>query len=426
MPPLRPRSSSTPPPKDDYTRDVISRGAQAVRDRRSARDYGRSNAQAGLGQMLQTGYSGRPDANIYDQWLQQTTPQGYEVQVGQAMDGPYAGFKTEGMLKSAVRGNAENKRRNDQAAFAELLGLADERLGRIDNDYQAALAESGGMQRYDSVDMPDAQPIKRNAPQSQKWGDIAAAFMDRTQSPLDQEDVFGLPDPVSDAGLNRGQAAAAARYTGQAEEQAKVDYQFDDLNPWLAESSDKYLDQAEFAQQAIDTPISHYAAQAGAEYGVDPNVIGGWYPDDSAIGDYRDQRDIESIENYGMPYADYQQALADIEREQAIAEGDQEAALEQQTEDAIFAETGMGATKLATAAGLSSTDELASVIDTEAFYGYRDEIDAARQSNDPDLVAETVASIMQSAAMQDPTLFAVLQALYQDYVPDDTTIYDEL
>lgn len=421
---------------DTYAQDVRTRGIEAVMDRRRARQYGLTNQRAGFEYGAQTGYfPSQGNDDLYSRWLEQTSARpaptmGYTV--GQKLDekgnldGEYGGFKTQGMLQAAIKGRAEALRDQDRQQFSALDAMAQGKLDEINTLWHEREYELANQDYYKDRDLEGVgQP---------KWHEVP----NKAYDPLFGTDPNGggatsweeTPESVA-ARRALENDVVAERYSRMGEKEFRKD-QHEGLNDWLATESDRFLDQQDFAAQATNTPLAHYAQQAGAEYGVDPAIIGGWYPADTAIGDYRDQRDIESINTYGMPYSEYQAALAEMER-QAMRESEDateqaEAAALDQRDAAIFDATGMNPTTLASQAGVA-VDDLVPVLSTDGFAGYVTELEDARAdwnaTGDPTLFGETVQSVLAQAGSQDPVLFAVLQAMYADFIPDEFSLYED-
>jgi hypothetical protein len=353
----------------DYTRDVAERGLQAVRDRRQASQYGPNNRDAALEYMLQTGYGPRPQPNAsYQQWAQSRgfQPQGYDIAVGQG-DGKYNGFETEGQLKSAVLGRSEYLRQQDWAQADELTQLADQYLSDAESQY-----ETTNLGTHSALIGEQSDPA----------ADYAAS-----QHPL---------------GIDS--------YDYQ-EKKAVAD---DELNAWLGETTAPYLDALDTATLIEQTPLRDYATLAGGEYGVDPNIIGGWYPQDTIIGDMKDQRDLNAINTYGMTDAEFQQFIDQQMRQEEQAGQDEQAGYDQQVDDAIFSVTGMDASQLASAADLN-TEQLYGVVASEAYSALNGELSQLVQSyDDPEALTEAVDQVLAQASM-DPTLYRVLYAQWGGY-----------
>lgn len=450
------RSSNQQAPQSDYTRQVASGGLAALEQARQQRRYGTAGAQANYGDTGVYSYQApvaRPN-DMYDQWLAQYAPQAQTgpYAYGRTEDGAYAGFKNEGTLKAALRGRAEQMRGQDREVFTALDQLANQRLDTLGQQYQDQLAESGATTRYATTKtaddyMRDAR-VQNGQPRSPGASDAAAMMPDRAttpgaDAPMYQTDMRATSGDggrtgitsIGDAALRAMQdrqttsrakdmAAQASRYTAMADQQAKKDYQFNELNPWLADQSAPLVDQADFAQAGLATPIAVYAQRAGQEYNIDPAIVGGWYPESSAIADARDQQTLAYLRETGMTPADYEQALSALDREQQQQTQD---AQDQQTQ--ALDEAGYQLTQ-----GQATTSELANAINlpvedvyailNNADYQYaQSAINDALTTQDLGYIEETVTQMLDAAATTDPAMLNVLQYVYKDYIPNGYDLY---
>lgn len=417
------RSSNQQAPQSDYTRQVASGGLAVVDQARQQRRYGTAGAQANY---IDTGvYSYQApiarSGDMYDQWLAQYAPQAQTgpYAYGRTEDGAYAGYKNEGTLKAALRGRAEQMRGQDREMFTALDQLANQRLDDLGQQYQDQLAESGATTRYERTvpTLDDPKPTAGQA--SGRGGDtldaLTAAAIERMSTPTQQS---------TSEGLTRRDAATADRYTAMAEQQAKKDYQFDELNPWLADQSAPLIDQMDFAQSGLATPIATYAQRAGAEYGIDPYIVGGWYPESSAIADARDQQTLAFLRETGMTPTDYEQALNALDREQQQQDqtfADQQA---QAIDDAGYQLTqGQSTTsELSNAINLPVEDVL-NILNSADYQYAQSAINDALTTQDMGYIEETVTQMLDAAATTDPAMLNILQTIYKDYVPDGYDLY---
>jgi hypothetical protein len=360
---------------DQYTRDVRERGLQAVQERRQASQYGINNRDAALQYMLDSGYTSQTPTDGYRQFQQQRgfRPQNYNIVLGQG-DGPYAGFRTEGQLKAALLGRSEGLRGYDQQQAGELARLADQYLGEVEGQYTTQLDDG------------------REA--IGKW-----TKHDPT-APMD-------PDRLSGPGGALG-GAQKLQYEHADQEHTGG------LNDWLAKTTDPYLEALSTAEQIGQTPLRDYATIAGAEYGVDPNIVGGWYPEASQIQDFRNQRDLSALDQYGMTQSEYQGVLGDMEQRQnqqnQQGTQDQQDQQDLQVSDNIFQLTGMDGNQLAQGADLT-TEQLYSVVTSDTYQSLNQEI--AQIVADPGASEEDIqASVDEVLAgiRSDPTLYRVLSA----------------
>lgn len=359
------------PINSDYTQAVADQGLAAVNQRRRGSQFDPTNYGQALTYLAQTGYGPSMSANLYNQWMQSRgfNPTGYNVTVGQSPKGKYGGFSTLGMLQAAIRGQAETMRHQDRQQADELAALA--------NKY---LDQAQGM-----------------------YADEFKTVADATARDLPQ-------------GTYRAQAFSAA--ANNAIGDAQNAHGGAELNKWLGETTDPYLSALELASQIGQTPIRNYATVAGANYGVDPNIVAGWYPDASTITDYRNQRDLQSLQNYGMTQSEYEQWLNGQNRNQtdaANAAADQQ---DQQYLDYIYGTTGLDGKQLASAVDMT-VPQLASAMNSENFQNaYATVMDTLNNNNGNDIAATQQAVANDLAPyMNDPTMYSLLTYLFSQYLP---------
>jgi hypothetical protein len=447
-------SPTTRPRDDQYTQAVKEGGMDAVRQARTERRFGSSS----VGQQITdnqsaTGYNGKPvyaqparqDSDLYDQWRSSVMPTAAAEYGYGRNGGDYAGFKTEGGLKSFVKGRAEAIRAADQARFRALEEMANQRLDQTEANYDAARAvpvDKTFYPRQIGV-LEDARPANTPLGQEAVGRGDSTLPAPATQGDPDERvipqnlvdqailQVMGSRMPRSTSeGLNRSDNAAASRYTGMAEQQARGEtmqnFIADELNPWLAETTAADLEKQDFAQQGLITPIADYAQRAGGEVGVDPNIIGGWYPNASQLSDAADQRDLDMLAATGMDWSDTQSALAAMDAERRRANGEE---VDMQADadtaainDYVYSQTGMDADSLAASADMLPQD-VASIIESDAFQTYNNDIYAALTGTDPSdpdgAAIDVIMGTLDAAATQDPGLFQILQSVYKDYIPSD-------
>lgn len=98
------------------------------------------------------------------------------------------------------------------------------------------------------------------------------------------------------------------------------------------------------------------------------------------------------------------------------------AADETAIDEFVFSQTGMGADRLASSAGVSTTD-LAGIVQSDAFQTYNNDIYQALRETDPanpdGAAVDILMGTLDAAATQDPALFNILQAVYKDFIPSD-------
>ena len=387
-------SSASRPANDEYTRDVAARGVAAVRDRRQASQYTPNNRDAAIEHLMSTGYSSLGQTDGYDEWAQSQgfRPQGYDIAVGQG-DGKYGGFDTLGMLQAAVDGRAEMSREMSREQADQMSALAEQYLARTEQQYGASMDGA----RRGLTDVTGYSPEGAGARDLLR---SAMPFMDEPN-----QGMFGAMSravaKVPQLGYDQGVAAHET-----------------DLNGWLAETTDPYQEALATAAQIRETPLREYGMKAAAEYGVDPMLAAGWYPEASQIKDFTDQRDLGAIDQFGMTQNEYEQMLAEMTTQDEQAQADELDAQQQQVADYIGSVTGMDATQLAQAAELD-TNMLYSVVTDPAYEALNTELYSIIQQpiegpDDEKSMREQVTEAMGRAA-SDPVLYRVLAAQWGGY-----------
>lgn len=451
-PPIMPRKPPTPPPSD-YTAKIAESGLAGLDEARRARRYGVSGVQASLDEGRRPVYA-RPtgQSDPYQKWLESTAPTyaSDDYAFGRTSDGAYAGFKTQGVLQSAIKGRAESLRGQDREMFGALDQMANENLDKVATDYKDKFGQNW-MQAQDkrtgvlddasaSLDAFDAKEARPPRPQMSDAGNGYKAGIDAdafgNKDLVHPENLLGSTVPqATGPTMQRSSNESGVGYSSagsQPLEQISTDREaFVDntLDPWRDREANKWLEQQDFAQQGYATPIQNYGLRAAAEYGVDPNIARGWYTDASAIGDARDQRDLEMLAATGMTNSDFMSAAnAMLSDQEQQAEADTRAFTDQQTQavdDMVYADTGgvIGADKLAQQVGINPTD-VAAITGSEAFQTYTGEIYDAIGSGDADYVTTTMSDVLRRAAFQDPALYNILQIVYKDYIPTDFSLLD--
>lgn len=479
-----------PAPQSDYTRAVAEGGSAALHQARMQLRWGTQGAQQNYEDGGVSGVPGvyayqqpvAQDNELFNQWLAQVTPPGAMPEGGYAYgrspEGKYAGFNDKGALTAAVRGRAETIRRQDRDMFTALDQMANQGLDGLQGEYDGRRQENTTTERYartiPTLDdgrtpgvlgnrAPDQRTARLDAADARIGAQAAAA--PKTPRPTDAATsstyAYGMDEnyqPIAgpppnaplargegkldnliagvvgslprvgstSAGLNRSDSAAADRYTGMAEMQAKTDYVNKDLNPWLADESTPLLEQQEFAQSGLSVPIAAYAQRAGAEYGVDPNIVAGWYPESSALTDARDLRDLQFLQETGMTPADFEQALAELEGEQNSASNSATDADMQAYDDAGLQLTGGQAltSELANQVNLPIED-VYNILDSADYQFAQQAINEALSTQDFGYIEETMISVLDGAAAADPALFNILQSVYEPYIPSDYDLYGQ-
>lgn len=444
-------------PQSDYTRAVAEGGVEALKQVRQQHRHGVQGAQQNYSDTGVFSYSqptASGDNELFNQWLSQVSPQGTPeggYAYGQTAEGKFAGFQNQGTLQAAIRGRAQNVRGQDQEMFTALEQMANQGMDGLTSEYDTRRQENTDTERYarQIPTLPDVKPTLTPG--------VVSSGTGMRQPPKPSGFTYGMDDnyqPVSGPpggdgslddlvasgavvtaakpgqarstaeGLTRSDSAAADRYTGMAEMQAKTDYVNKDLNPWLADESAPLLEQQEFAQSGLSTPISLYAQRAGAEYGVDPNVVAGWFPETMAIGDARDQRDLAFLEQTGMTSAEYEQALNALEMEQNAAANEQGDQQTQAIDMAGYELTGGQAlpSELAKTVNLPVEDVYA-ILDSADYQFAQNSINEALSTQDLGYIEETMISVLDGAAYTDPAMLNILTSIYRPYVPSDYDLY---
>lgn len=457
---LRSNNTQRTAPQSDYTRQVAEGGIGALQQARQQRRYGLTGAEQNYrdggasgvpGVFSYAGPTGKPN-DMYDQWLSQVTPQGAPATgyaYGRTEDGAYAGFKNQGTLQAALRGRAENIRGQDQEMFTALDQMANQGLDQLTSQY--------GQSEQDSADYQQSMVPKYAEAQNKVDQFFPGQSLDRMGNPgkpaTVAQGIVGDAKATAQAGINsiadQVIAAAGGRPTARAQaepivltdqgrafydaprsEQSAVKQQTryvgQELKPWLANESAPLLDQQDFAQSGLATPIAAYAQRAGAEYGVDPNIVAGWYPNSSALTDARDQRDLAFLADQGMTASDYEQALRDMERQQNAAATTQDDQLAQDYDAAGYELTGGQATtsELANVANLPIED-VYDILDSADYQFAQGKINEALSTKDIGYIEETMTSVLDGAAFSDPAMLNILQTIYKDYIPSDYDLYGQ-
>lgn len=390
-----PRSSSASrPANDDYTRAVAERGLDAVRERRQSSQYTPNNQADAIKWLMDTGYSRQDQTDGYDEWAQSQgfRPQGYDIAVGQG-DGKYGGFDTLGMLQAAVDGRAEMSREQSRGQADQMSALAEQYLAQAEQQYGASM---DGARRG----MTDATGYSPEGAGARDLLHSAMPFMDEPN-----QGMFGA----------MGRAVAKVPQLGYDQGVAAHET---DLNGWLAETTDPYQEALATAAQIKETPLREYGMKAAAEYGVDPMLAAGWYPEASQIQDFTDQRDLGAIDQFGMTQNEYEQMLAEMLTQDEQAQADELDAQQQQVADYIGSVTGMDASQLAQAAELD-TNMLYNVVTDPAYEALNTELYSIIQQpiegpDDEKSMREQVTEAMDRAA-SDPVLYRVLAAQWGGY-----------
>jgi hypothetical protein len=425
-------------PQSAYTRDVIARGSQAVRDRAAAAQMQRTAAPQSLEFLRESGYGGPPQRSggnaQYNAWLaQQGFNPDYEVTFGRTRKGAYSGFKTEGELKSAIKGRSQQMRGEARSQAGQQIADAGQQLDRVTSDYDVKAADAEKRAQETMLDwLGSFDALAKAGAYSKQGGFMPIEGKINPGGKYHDQEL----DPVL-AGQERAQREAAGqasrdrqlefaneflgKHNAALVDQSQTGKYSRELDDWLSSQSEPLVSQMEAGQMIDATPLSAYATKAGAEYGVDPNLISGWYDDASDVSDFGVQRNQEAIDQYGMPYSDLQSWIAQQGRQDASAEADaarqQDTGTERQIADDVFQATGMDAQQLATAADVTP-EQLWQIVQDPTYQ--QASADMAQVLQDPDFDpegqgAEDVNGILDQLRV-DPVLYRLIQAQYGSYL----------
>lgn len=339
-----PTRGSAVPRKTSHTQAVAQGGSAGLRASIDARAQAASYGLTGQHQALrdlagqigsgQQGYSSHPgQSDAYTRWQQQQgfRPQNYEVAYGQTPEGKYSGFKNASDLKAAVIGSAELSREQDLAQAAHMKDDMSSRLAGLGQTVDTNMLGAGAALRDSRNRLPAGAPAGASDILGQRYSDYGSQ-----------------------------------------------------LDDWYAKQGAPLVEGMETANQIASTPTREYEMRSGAEYGVDPNVVAGWFTMDDEIGDAADQRDLESLHDTGMPYSEQQTQLSRVASDQQTQQRQQADDDEQAMDDAVYGATTFGGRDLAQAASIPLQDAY-DITTSPNFQGYaqnvQDAIGAAQQAN---------------------------------------------
>lgn len=330
-----PRASAVPR-QTSHTQAAATGGSAGLRASLDARAQAAAYGRTGQGQALrdlagqvssgQQGYSSHPGhTDAYAQW-QQTQgfrPHDYGTVYGQTAEGKYSGYKTEADMWNAVTGRAELAREQDMA--------------------QAAAMKDDMTARYDQL----GQTVDTNM-----LGAGAALRDSRNRLP-----TGALPQASDILGKR------LTEYSGQ-------------LDDWYATQGQPLVEGLETANQIEGTPTREYQMREGAALGIAPELIAGKFPMSTQIKDANDQRDLESLNDTGLPYSEQQTVLGRVQSDQQ-AQGRQQAIDDQQNmDDAVYGATTYPGSNLASAVSAPLAD-VYDITTSPNFQGYSDLVQGA-------------------------------------------------
>lgn len=356
---------------NSYTQDIAQNGLEAIQRRRDAQRMGRTMQREALQAFLAGDpYAGKAGSNsqAFQMYAQQYRPQSYPVSFGRG-DGKYNGWDTQGLMTTELKGRAEMLREQDKARAQALNDLIDQQLSQLQDTYTKNRVDL-------SHTLPNDQPIP---------GYVGRAAMDAGGGKVDYTDQ---------ATFDKNQAYNKA------------------MDEWLSKASAPLLDAGDFAYDMQNTPMRDYAMKAGADLGIDPALVAGWYPESSQIGDYTQQRDLESIDMTGMPYSEYQQAMNQLDSQQQQQQQDMSDEAVQQASDEIWQSYGIDGKQLASAAQMT-LPQLVATLNSDNFMTLASQADTAISGGGLD--QNTLDEIL-NAANGDPATARALKAIYQPYV----------
>lgn len=392
-----------PPPQMGQTQAVVQQGKAAIDQRRQAASYDQTGQQQALkdlyGQMQQTGsgYSAHPaPTSAYAQWQQQQgfgQPHTGPVSYGQTFPkSDYNGFKNEADMKASVSGAADMRRQAEVGQADALKQAMQDQLGQLDSHLKESAAQ-GSLTAL-------MQAVRANAhipDQSHQAG-----YFDHSTR------MAGTSVSAPQESTNRI-VAAQGHNTGEY---------LSKLNDWYTQQAEPRVKGMETANQIQNTPLYDYQRQAAGEMGVDPALAAGWFPQSGQVTDAANQRNIRSLDTTGLPYAEQQQAIGQMDSQaaaQATADQKQMTADEQlQLIDDIYGVTTIPGDKLATAAN-APLDAVHQIVTDPAYQSYAQTVEnsmAQANQHDPNAIQQAVDDAIQAAiddqATVDPNTAAVL------------------
>ena len=386
---------SLPRPKDtDLTRDIAKNGIDALRRAREARQYGALTRQEQLQKMAMGGQRAPRGTQQYDQFREARGfgSMDYAVTGYGRGDGKYSGFDNRSDLMAATQGYGEYQQSQDRSMAAALEQLANQHLDSIDSQWTKNREANDARIAPLNADITHRQvmphPGYEYKPPSTGGGGFGARGDASPRNPMES--------------ANEANMTQDAR--GRAELDPMYEYQ-QALNDWAGSESSRYVDAIDTAQAVRDTPLRDYELSAAQAYGVDPFLAAGWFDQSSQLSDASNQRDLESMQQFGMPFDEYQKVLDQM---QSDAEGQQEAYTqydEQAMNDAIYSITSMDPKALASAAQVPA-DQLYNIIASPDYQQGNEAIGQAVNANNQEQIDTLFAEIKR----RNPVLARVLDA----------------
>lgn len=391
-----PRPGVPTQPKQVSQTQAIIQGAQqmpgggkaALDQRRQAASYGLSGQQQALRDTLDQistqgqGWSSHPgQTDQYAQWMQ---AQGFGQQGAPVTIGP----KTHAEFKTAS------------------LGLGDLRRQQQTEQAQRLSQELGS--RYDQLGQQYGQSAA-----TPTGANIAALAGLGAAGSEAQASTLGnmLPGMWGSQGTNRLNNLDRAATIAQVQGRKTGDY-LGQLNDWYQKQGEPLVQGIETANQITQTPLRDYELKAAADYGVDPNLAAGWFPESGNIADAANQRNLESLNQTGLPYSEQQSVLQQMTSDQSQQAKQATADQQLQMADDIFGVTNIDAGTLASSTHLP-LDALHQVV-TDPAFGY----DSYAKSVEDTIAADPAAANGDPTAIQDAVDKAI-KAMEEDYASTD-------
>jgi hypothetical protein len=382
----------TQSPQNTYSSALHDKGLAGLEEIRRARRYGtdliynnpvtdmtRSPANPTGNPSYKSYGTQTSPSNLFDQWLTQVTPQQYQPSfTGRTPNGKYGGYSTLGLLKDSLQGQANMLRSQERSKFEALQQLANQNLDKVTQDYATAAGKDLNLV-HDSAGTSNLT----NASVAQ----MADAYARRNAA---------LPGVDKQQAKTVTDSANHAMWTHNGQ-----------LADWTANEYGKQQGLYDLGSQGMNAPESLYAQRVGANMGISPDLLAGWYTPATDMRDRALQKSLAFIQRTGMTPEENIAALSEM-----LSTGkSQAAAADQNTLDAISQTTGFNGQQLSTATRLEP-NLLLDVVTSEPYAAVTSEVNAAFQAGDTVKAAETIGKINPT----DP-LFEVLVAQYKRLFP---------
>lgn len=398
--------SPKPPPQTGQTQAVIQGGKAALDQRRQAATYDQTGQQQALkdlyGQMQQTGsgYSSHPaPTSAYAQWQQ---AQGFGAPAGPVSYGQtfpksdYNGYKNEADMWGAASGTAD-LRRMEQSTQADALKQAMQaQLSQLDSQYAHQGAQPTGANIAALASLGGHQAVQGNSLGAQVHLGFGGAQDQMSQATAHAQDIAQV------------QGHKTGEYMGK-------------LNDWYGQQAAPRVSGMETANQIQNTPLYEYQRQAAAQMGLDPALAAGRFPQSGMIADSANQRNIQSLQTTGLPYAEQQSTLHGMDTQAAADQKQATADQQLQMIDDIYGVTTIPGDKLASAAN-APLDAVHQIVTDPAYQSYAQTVEnnmaQAQQANPGNSTAakdaiqaavdEAIKAAVDDQSTVDPNTAAVL------------------